>query len=55
MFNRSSFTGTTQGTAPALWSVTFKATPTSTSCFAGGGNSATSLSNYADIPAAWKA
>ena len=52
-FNRNSFTGT-QGTAPALWSATMNASSTTTTCFGGAGNSATSLNNYADIPAAWK-
>jgi hypothetical protein len=33
---------------------TFAGTPVSTSCFAGAGNSITSLSNYALIPASWK-
>ena len=52
-FYRTSFTGT-QGTAPALWSATMNASSIKTSCFGGTGNSATSLTNYADIPAAWK-
>ena len=51
-FYRNSFTGT-QGTAPALWSATMNASSTKSYCF-GGDNSATSLTNYADIPAAWK-
>ena len=33
---------------------TFSGTPISTACFGGGGNSLTSLSNYASIPASWK-
>ena len=52
-FNRTSFTGT-QGTAPALWSATMNASSTKTTCFGGAGNSATSLTNYGSIPAAWK-
>ena len=44
-------TGTVAGTAPALWEYTYKATPTKTGCF--GGNSATTLSNYGDIPTEW--
>ena len=52
-FNRTTFSGT-QGTAPALWSATMNASSTKTSCFGGAGNSATSLTNYASIPAAWK-
>jgi hypothetical protein len=52
-FDRSSFSGT-QGTAPDLWNCDFgTGTVTKTDCFNGAGNSATSLSNYADIPAAW--
>ena len=53
-FSRTSFTGT-QGTAPTLWDCDFGTeTPTTTDCFDGAGNSATSLTNYADIPEAWK-
>lgn len=52
-FNRTSFTGT-QGTAPALWSATMNASSTKSGCFGGAGNSDTSLTNYADIPAEWK-
>lgn len=33
---------------------TFSGTPVSTSCFSGNGNSATSLTNYNDIPTDWK-
>jgi hypothetical protein len=33
---------------------TFSNYPGTTSCFGGAGNSLTSISNYADIPAAWK-
>jgi len=52
--SRSSFTGT-QGEAPVLWDCDFgTGTPTKTGCFGGAGNSLTSLSNYADIPADWK-
>lgn len=53
-FDRASFTGT-QGEAPDLWNCSYgTGTPVKTSCFGGGGNSLTSLSNYGDIPAAWK-
>lgn len=52
-FTRTTFTGT-QGTAPALWSATMNASSTFASCFGGAGNSSTSLTNYASIPAAWK-
>ena len=53
-FNRASFTGT-QGTAPDLWNYSYgTGTPTTTNCFAGAGNSLTSLTNYASIPTAWK-
>ena len=52
-FFRASFTGT-QGTAPAVWTCDFgSGTPTSTDCFAGAGNSLTSLTNYNSIPIAW--
>jgi hypothetical protein len=45
------FTGT-QGTAPALWSCDFgSGAATKTDCFQG--HDASSLSNWADIPAAW--
>jgi hypothetical protein len=56
MFTRNTFTGS-QGTAPELWAYTFGFTPTSTNtqnCWSGSGNSATSLTNYASIPTAWK-
>jgi hypothetical protein len=53
-FYRPTWTGSTQGTAPALWSATMNASSIKTACFGGAGNSATSLSNYASIPAAWK-
>jgi hypothetical protein len=53
-FSRTSFTGI-QGEAPELWNCDFgTATPIKTSCFAGAGNSLTSLSNYNDIPNDWK-
>ena len=53
-FYRDSFNGS-QGTAPDLWSCSFgTGTPIKTSCWGGGGNSGTSLSNYASIPVAWK-
>jgi hypothetical protein len=41
------------GTAPDLWNCTLDSV-TSTSCFGGSGNNATSLTNYADIPDGWK-
>jgi tagatose-1,6-bisphosphate aldolase non-catalytic subunit AgaZ/GatZ len=43
--------GTAQGTAPALWTYTYGGTPTTASCFAN--NSATNLTNWAQIPIAW--
>jgi len=53
-FSRPSFTGT-QGEAPELWECDFgSGTPTKTECYAGAGNSLTSLSNYGDIPSDWK-
>lgn len=53
-FQRASFSGT-QGAAPDLWNCTFgTGTPTKTSCYAGDGNSTTSLNNYNDIPSDWK-
>jgi hypothetical protein len=53
-FSRNSFTGT-QGEAPALWNCDFgTGTVDSTGCYSGAGNSASSLSNYGDIPAGWK-
>jgi len=49
-FYRTSFSGV-QGTAPDLWNCDFgTGTPTKTNCYAGAGNSLTSLSNYGDIP-----
>jgi hypothetical protein len=46
------FSGTPQGTAPPLWTYSFgDGTLISTNAFAG--NSATNLSNWASIPAAW--
>lgn len=51
-FHRTSFTGS-QGTAPDLWNCTYNAY-TPIRCWNGAGNSLTSLTNYADIPAAWK-
>lgn len=53
-FSRSSYSGSVAGTAPDLWNYTFNGTPTTTGCFGGNGNSATSLTNYADIPEDWK-
>ena len=47
-----SFSGT-QGIAPALWNCNFGTeNPVKTTCFTG--HSSSSLSNYNDIPAAWK-
>jgi hypothetical protein len=52
--NRASFTGV-QGTAPDIWAADYgTGTPTTTTAFAGAGNSLTSLTNYGDIPAGWK-
>lgn len=57
-FERNKFTGVI-GTAPALWSFTFKnannqvITPTTTGCFSGNGNNASSISNYSAIPSKW--
>jgi len=53
-FNRLTFTGT-QGIAPDLWTCNFgTGTPVTAACFGGAGNSITSLSNYATIPALWE-
>jgi len=53
-FTRSSFSGI-QGSAPVLWNCSFgTATPITTGCYSGNGNSLTSLDNYASIPTAWK-
>jgi len=53
-FDRASFSGV-QGIAPDLWNCNFgTGTPQKTLCYGSAGNSLTSLSNYADIPAAWK-
>lgn len=51
-FKRDNWQGGSQGAAPAMWSFT-GGTFTTAQCFAGIGNSATSLSNFASIPAAW--
>ena len=53
-FQRTSWTGSVAGTAPDLWNYTYSGTPTSTSCFAGAGNNANSLTNYSSIPSGWK-
>jgi hypothetical protein len=50
-YYRTSFSGT-QGTAEELWNCTYS-TVTSTNCYKGAGNSLTSLTNYASIPAGW--
>ena len=47
----STFTGT-QGTAPALWDYTMNSASVKTTCFTG--QTATSLTNFASIPSAWK-
>ena len=53
-FYRSSFTGT-QGEAPDLWTCDFgTGSATSTDTFAGAGNDAESISNFAGIPDGWK-
>jgi len=53
-FYRTSFSGI-QGDAPNLWNCNFgTGTPFKTYCYGGAGNSLTSLSNYASIPAEWK-
>jgi len=53
-FTRTTWTGI-QGTAPDLWNCDFgSGTPTKTQCFSGAGNKLASLTNYADIPTAWK-
>lgn len=54
-FSRTTYGAASPGTAPDLWNYDFgTGTPVTTSCFAGAGNNLTSLTNYADIPAAWK-
>lgn len=52
-FSKGSWTGSTQGTAPALWSATMDASSTKARCFGGIGNNTTSLSNYNSIPGNW--
>jgi len=53
-FNKNGWTGI-QGTAPDLWTCSFgSGTPTRTACYGGIGNSSTSLTNFASIPAEWK-
>lgn len=42
------------GVAPELWNYTYGAGVNSGSCFQGGGNSATTLTNYSSIPSGWK-
>jgi hypothetical protein len=49
--NVGTLAGTPQGTAPPLWTYTYGGAPATTLCFAG--NSATNLSNWAQIPIAW--
>lgn len=53
MFYRDYWRGSNAGTAPDLWNYTYAGTPTTNGCFGGDGNNSTSLTNYADIPAAW--
>lgn len=45
--------GGDQGTAPALWNYTFRSV-VKDECFGGDGNNEDTLSNYGEIPAAWK-
>jgi hypothetical protein len=53
-FDRNSFTYTSSlGTAPSLWNCSFSSV-NSGLCFAGPGNSITSITNYGNIPAGWK-
>lgn len=53
-FSKTTNTGL-QGIAPDLCNYSFGTqTPTKTTCWGGSGNSTTSLTNYASIPAAWK-
>lgn len=52
---RDFYVGASVGSAPDLWNYNFgTGTPNKTGAFSGAGNSPTSLSNYADIPAEWK-
>lgn len=54
-FYRAAYAGTTYGTAPDLWNCDFgTGSPTTTNCFDGVGNDASSISNYGDIPSGWK-
>jgi hypothetical protein len=50
-YNVGTLAGTPQGTAPPLWTYTYGGAPTTDGCFAL--NSATNLSNWAQIPIAW--
>jgi hypothetical protein len=53
-FSRTAYTGI-QGEAPELWNCDFgTATPATTGCYGGAGNSLSSLSNYNEIPASYK-
>lgn len=52
-FNRATESHTEIGVVPELWSYTYTGTPTSTTCFYGAGNAATSVSNYTSIPYSW--
>jgi hypothetical protein len=49
--NVGTLAGTPQGTAPPLWTYTYGGAPITTNCFTA--NSATRLSNWAQIPIAW--
>jgi len=53
VFNRTEYTGTEQGEAPALWDYTFSTLGSHNTCYSGAGNSATSISNYSSIPSDW--
>lgn len=54
-FYRNSYTGTVAGTAPDLWLANFgSGIKEPTQCFGGTANNATSITNYLDIPDAWK-
>ena len=49
--NVGTLAGTPQGTAPPLWTYTYGGAPNTVNCFTA--NSATNLSNWAQIPIAW--
>lgn len=55
-FNRTSYTGIESGIAPDIWNCNYgTGTATKTNCFAGVGNSKTSISNYCFIATGWGA